>query len=316
MIVGRTFAEAYKKVIQKVMDEGITVKPRGQTTKELLQETIKVEMPAYNMAYIKNRKWNLLHAIVESLYIFSSINDVRVTSIFNKNMQNFSDNGITMYGDYGSRIADKIPLLINKLKDDKDTRQAVLTIYDSDDIDMVSRDIPCTVMLQFTIRNERLNVHVFMRSNDCIWGMPYDVFMFTNMQMVIANELDLACGNYYHTATSMHIYHERDKEIIDNMLKEDFVPVCKYNRHKYNEWSHIAKCLCKLAISGPDMNWFMRNEDKWVDDSYIEALFAEWYYRYGMITNLPAYSYLLDKIDNNESAKWLEPFTKRWRKGE
>lgn len=316
MIVGRTFAEAYKKVIQKVIDEGITVKPRSQATKELLQETIKIEMPAYNMAYIKNRKWNLLHAIVESLYIFSSINDVRVTSIFNKNMQNFSDNGITMYGDYGSRIADKIPLLINKLKDDKDTRQAVLTIYDSDDIDMVSRDIPCTVMLQFTIRNERLNMHVFMRSNDCIWGMPYDVFMFTNMQMVIANELDLACGNYYHTATSMHIYHERDKEIIDNMLKEDFVPICKYNRHKYNEWSHIAKCLCKLAVSGPDMNWFMRNEDKWIDSSYIEALFAEWYYRYGMITNLPAYSYLLDKIDNNESAKWLEPFTKRWRKGD
>ena len=60
----------------------------------------------------------------------------------------------------------------------------------------------------------------------------------------------------------------------------------------------------------------MRNEGKWVDDSYIEALFAEWYYRYGMVNNLPAYSYLLDKIDNNESAKWLEPFTKRWRKGE
>lgn len=316
MIAGRTFAEAYKKVIQKVIDEGSIVKPRGQATKELLQETIKIEMPASNMAYIKNRKWNLLHAIVESLYIFSSVNDVRVTSIFNKNMKNFSDNGITMYGDYGSRIADKIPVLINKLKDDKDTRQAVLTIYDSDDIDTVSKDIPCTVMLQFTVRNSRLNMHVFMRSNDCIWGMPYDVFMFTNMQMVIANELGIVCGSYYHTATSMHIYHERDKEIIDNMLKEEFVPIYKYNRNKYNEWYHIARCLCKLALSGPDMNWFMRNEGKWVDDSYIEALFAEWYYRHGMANNLPAYSYLLDKIDNNENAKWLEPFTRRWRKGE
>lgn len=316
MIEGRTFAEVYKKVIQKTINEGIEVKPRNQLTKELVQETIKIEMPAHNMAYIKDRKWNLLHAIVESLYIFSPVNDARVTSIFNKNMKNFSDNGITLYGDYGSRIATKIPLLINKLKDDNDTRQAVLTIYNSDDIDTASKDIPCTVMLQFTIRNSKLNMHVYMRSNDLIWGMPYDVFMFTNMQMVIANEIGITCGSYYHTATSMHIYYDRDKELVENMLKQDFESVCKYNLYKYNEWAKLSNNLCKIAITRPSMDWYMSNIDKWLDHSYITAIYTEWFYRYGDFRDLPAYSYLLDKLDENKQADWLKKFTKRWRKGE
>lgn len=66
--------------------------------------------------------------------------------------------------------------------------------------------------LQLLIRNRRLHMFVVMRSNDVIWGFPYDVFSFTCLQEAFLYTLQEAgvpvddLGDYHHTAGSLHIY--------------------------------------------------------------------------------------------------------------
>src|SRR5690606_6258337 len=102
---------------------------------------------------------------------------------------------------------------IKLLKEKPNTRQAVVSMWDSGDLFEAIRgewkDIPCTIALQFFVRDSKLHAVAYMRSNDAWLGMPYDVFCFCATQIMIANELDLNIGTYTHVAGSMHIY-QRD----------------------------------------------------------------------------------------------------------
>lgn len=182
------------------------VNPRMRKTKELLNVQINITNPRARVAKIPKRNYNPAFNVAEFLTYVGGINSVDYISQFNDNIAQFSDNGVTFYGSYGERLRKQIPKLIEKLKNSPDTRQGVLTIYQSDDAFADTKDTPCTVALDFKIRDEKLNLHVFMRSNDLVWGFQYDMFNFTLIQEMIANSLGIDVGTYTHTATSLHIY--------------------------------------------------------------------------------------------------------------
>lgn len=251
MVTGRTFAEVYDRLLFGLLEEGQEVSPRGMLTKELMQETFCIEDPNSSLIYIPGRNFSIVHAIHESLLIFCDDNHVKVAGYFNKNIAQFSDDGITLYGSYGHRIATRMQGVLGKLKEDHDTRQALLTIHRVDDSIVKTKDPPCTITLQFTIRDEKLNMHVYMRSNDIVWGTPYDVFVFTTIQKVFANTLGIPVGKYYHTATSLHMY-ERDFEKC-----REYIGHCEPIEYKietnYNEWSYCANKLVKM-LADPRAN--------------------------------------------------------------
>ena len=251
MITGRTFAEVYDRLLFGLLEEGKEVSPRGMLTKELMQETFCIEDPNSSLIYIPGRNFSLVHAIHESLLIFCDDNHVKVAGYFNKNIAQFSDDGITLHGSYGHRIATRMQGVLGKLKEDHDTRQALLTIHRVDDSIVKTKDPPCTITLQFTIRDEKLNMHVYMRSNDIVWGTPYDVFVFTTIQKVFAYTLGIPVGKYYHTATSLHMY-ERDFEKC-----REYIGHCEPIEYKvetnYNEWSYCANKLVRM-LADPRAN--------------------------------------------------------------
>ena len=250
MIIGRTFAEVYDKLLLSLLEEGKKVRPRGMLTKELMQETFGIEDPNSSLIYIPGRNFSIAHAIHESFLIFCDNNRVNVAGYFNKNIAQFSDDGNTLYGSYGHRIAKKMQGVLDKLKEDHDTRQALLTIHRVDDSIVKTKDPPCTITLQFTIRDEKLNMHVYMRSNDIVWGTPYDVFVFTTIQKVFANTLGIPIGKYYHTATSLHMY-ERDFEKCREYIGH-CEPIEYKIESKFYNWSYCADKLVRM-LTNPKM---------------------------------------------------------------
>ena len=103
--------------------------------------------------------------------------------------------------------------LINTLKRDLDSRQAVLSIHEPRDIAACSKDIPCTCVIQFLVRDNKLNCIVYMRSNDLYLGLPYDVFSFTMLQELLAKQLNVGLGSYRHCVGSLHVYKRHYEKI-------------------------------------------------------------------------------------------------------
>ena len=112
------------------------------------------------------------------------------------------------YG-YQWKRNDQIGYVINLLKNEPDTRQATISIYDGKEHDKFTFDTPCTYAIQFTIVNNRLNMCVTMRSNDLWYGFCNDQYQFSMLQEMIAKEINMDMGTYYHFAHNLHIYNDK-----------------------------------------------------------------------------------------------------------
>lgn len=214
-IQGNTFCNIFKE-LRKALLVAPVVAPRGQKTKELLSVSIELINPRNRLIYHLERKYNYAFNVAEMISYLAGINSVQYMDFWNSNYKQFSDNRVNFRGNYGERLKFYIPELIEKLKNDSDTRQATLSVYSSEDMMRKTKDTPCTLALDFKIRDKKLYLHVFMRSNDLIFGLQYDLPAFTMIQEIIANTLGVELGNYNHTTASLHVY-ERHWELLKEM---------------------------------------------------------------------------------------------------
>lgn len=194
--------------------------PRGLKIKEILNCSIEITDPRNRLIQTPERKMNLSYAVGELLWYLSGRNDLATMQYYSRRMESFSDDGLTLNSAYGYRIFgnhqkigfDQWENVKSILTRDKDSRQAIIHLHTPND--KPTRDEVCTLSLQFLIREDKLNMITNMRANDIVFGFTYDVFAFTMLQEIMANELGIEVGSYYHNAGSMHIY-ERDYKLLD-----------------------------------------------------------------------------------------------------
>ena len=99
--------------------------------------------------------------------------------------------------------------VIDKLNNIKDTRHAAISIYDAKENEEYHNDTPCTYAVQFTILDDKLNMSVYMRSNDLWYGFCNDQYCFSMLQKMVAEDVNKELGWYYHHAHNMHIYNDK-----------------------------------------------------------------------------------------------------------
>lgn len=201
--------------LRHLMQFGEMAAPRGMMTRETLQKTFVIDM-RQPVLTVPSRKLSYRFMAAEAYWILSGDDKVNTIAPFNKNISQFSDNGETFYGAYGPKIRDQLPYVVGKLTEDRDTRQAGLTIWRESP--GKTKDVPCTVAIFFSIRGNLLNAHVYMRSSDIWLGLPYDAFNFSMLAHLICAHVNMNYsqdflkmvqpGALYLTAASSHIYEK------------------------------------------------------------------------------------------------------------
>lgn len=231
--------ESYRGLTKELLDNGNEVSPRNIPTLELTPVSITINNPRRNVISSKVRKLNYGFMCGELIWILSGQNDLSITH-YNKNWESFSDDGKTLNGAYGKRIfdyrgnisnIDQFDKVYNLLKEDKNTRQATIVLFDPDLDFKETKDKPCTNLLRFSIRDNKLNMLCFMRSNDIILGYPYDIFNFTSMQAILASMLNVEVGVYTHVVDSFHLY-KSDLDLAQNIVEEKLDSI--YNNEDSN----------------------------------------------------------------------------------
>lgn len=207
----RSATTAWLATLGAVLNGGAEAAPRGLRTKELLHHTLAFSM---RRPVVRSQARRLSYRFLagEALWILSGSNRVDEIAPYNSRIAAFSDDGATFFGAYGPRISDQFSHVLGALIGDRDTRQAVLTIWRENP--PPTKDVPCTVALTFNIRGGQLNCHAFMRSSDAWLGLPYDVFNFSMIATRFACAYNLlrpivervALGALYLTAVSSHLY--------------------------------------------------------------------------------------------------------------
>jgi thymidylate synthase len=196
------------------------------------------------------RRPNYRFGLAEACWILAGSDDAELIGRFNRHMLKFSDDGRTMWGAYGPRLMGQLAHVISSLRRDPASRQAVVTtwrpmveaayspngddamraagmVHYPGDVDVPewdgsswrSKDVPCTVAWHFQLRHEKLQLTVFMRSNDIWLGLPYDLLSFTTVQRVVASMLGVEPGPYHHITSNLHLY-ETNFEAAHEVLLE------------------------------------------------------------------------------------------------
>lgn len=174
------------------------------------QETNQVTLPQDPA-----RKTSMRYACGEALWYLAGTDNGQWMQFFSSMYRkfvvyDFSDPYGRAEGAYGPRINDSLGDLIRTLQRNPESRQAVIPIYARPDLSRTENvdhpDIPCTLSLQFLLRDHRLHMIVTMRSNDVWLGLPYDYFCFTLIQQLLARELSVAPGYVQWNAGSLHLY--------------------------------------------------------------------------------------------------------------
>jgi thymidylate synthase len=217
-VQGQTIYEAWYRLLdQLAYFPDRTIAPRGLATQEILGVQLEVHDLRANLLVHPARNLNYRFAVAELLWISFGLDDLAILTRYNKQMSRFSDDGLKLAGAYGPRLATQWPYIIELLRRDPDTRQAVATIWTPNPLS--SKDVPCTISLQWLIREGALHVIATMRSSDVWLGVPYDAHVFAQLTNMLAGTLGVETGGLIMQLGSSHLYTENleaAEKIIDD----------------------------------------------------------------------------------------------------
>ncbi|RLD82542.1 MAG: thymidylate synthase [Bacteroidetes bacterium] len=298
-----------------LLKEGVKRKTRGINCIELPAPFMfKLNNPTSRLVTITERKWNPILPYAESLWLAVGRNDLEFIGHYLKNMKNFSDDGFFMRGGYGPRLrkytgvnndykirnpynvdvttlnsseVDQFSYICKNFEKDINTRQAIINIgdppkdcFDKNGCLKVTKDFPCTRLLHFQKNpiEDKLNLTVYMRSNDFMWGASaVNIFNYTFIQEYFAKILNLKIGEYFHITNNFHFYNEHSKlvhDISNAIIPED--SGFEYSK-SFNTLSEFDEKIKQLHIEEEKLRANRSNGIVEFEDDFFNDWFKTFY---------------------------------------
>jgi thymidylate synthase len=185
--------------------------------------TIRYRYPKHHVLVNAVRDANPFFHLMEAMWMLAGRNDGEFLDSYIKDFSKTygNQNGIVPDA-YGYRWRnqfghDQLTDIIQKLKQDPITRHAVLQMWDDD---LVSNEVikPCNLVATFRIRNNKLDMTMFNRSNDLIWGCcGANAVHFSIMQEYMAGMIGVKMGEYWQVTTNLHLYQKHINMLYDRI---------------------------------------------------------------------------------------------------
>ncbi len=303
--------EAYLYFLGYIMSYGKKIAPRGNLTLEVLNNSFILENPRKRLITLRDRRWSIFYALGEFLWHLSGSDSLASISYYSKSWNKYSENNFSINGScYGKKLFSNIhgkskskwQIAKELIDKNPESRRIVIPLFTNCDLENGEhgKDIACTCFLQFIIRDSKLNLICFMRSNDMFIGFPYDVFVFTMFQELMALETGYNLGWYHHIMTSSHIYDKHwdwASKIISKKSNNDGItmPIMPKN----------SKFMCDLITYEEQIrigNLNISNFNCKISDYHESLILCLLYYRALKDKDSSEQKLVIDKI---KKYKWL-----------
>lgn len=218
--------QIWKDQLKVVSEHGHIVTRKRGDFKELVAHKFAIDDPRNRLIGDRTRNMNIFQCIGQFLWITQGNFNVTDIEYYQPDARKLSSNGITMIGAYGLRLfgihhLNQMKYLLELLSEGKHKRKAVASVYlpQFDQHNKENEEVPCTLNLQYLIRDDKVNAITYMRSQDAYKILPYDLFVFTMLQEYVtaslSNQYEVELGTYNHFSGSFHTYEKHEREICD-----------------------------------------------------------------------------------------------------
>lgn len=234
----RNVHEAIPRAMQLLGKDGVRQPSRNGEVLRLVEPVATVyERPRERVEFHPWRDSNPFLHLYESLWMLAGRRDVAPLARYAKQMEQYSDDGETLNAAYGYRWrhardwhgtglrsdVDQLPIICDALRADPTSRQQVLQIWDHRlDLDTQTKDHACNLTATFQVQDGYLNMVVFCRSNDAIWGCyGANAVHFSVLQEYVSRRAGFDVGTYTQISVNWHAYVAVYDSMRAKMVKSD-----------------------------------------------------------------------------------------------
>jgi thymidylate synthase len=203
------------------------------TGRKMFEKTFKTEFE-----WFINGETNIQRFRDEGVKIWDAWADENgdLGPVYGHQMRNFNDQNI-----------DQMQMLIKNLIADPDSRRHIISLWNPAQLDQM-RLPPCYLYFQFFVDGNNLNMFVVQRSGDLFLGIPYDIALFSQILLYVAELTGYRANKLDVQIVDAHVYKTSSRAVIQYLLQETFdLPDYKYKNGilTINNYKH------GLVISAP-----------------------------------------------------------------
>ena len=178
-------------------------------TKALFNVSFSLLNPVAKVITTSERKFKEDYALYEYDWYKSGNRDASEISEKAKIWKNMMIPGTTdVVSNYGFfwNYNNQLDRAIEELKNNPQSRRAMVVHYHLDELDNHQYDTPCNLVLHFNLRKGKLDMTVLGRSLDWWYGFGNDQYCFSKLMEEVAGRLEVEVGAMHWHVINVHLY--------------------------------------------------------------------------------------------------------------
>ena len=109
------------------------------------------------------------------------------------------------WGTADGRSIDQLSIVLEQLRRTPDSRRILVSAWNVGELDRMAL-LPCHALFQFYVADGRLSCQLYQRSADLFLGVPFNIASYALLTHMIAQQCDLAAGDFIWTGGDCHLY--------------------------------------------------------------------------------------------------------------
>jgi len=109
------------------------------------------------------------------------------------------------WGSPDGRHIDQMARVVEQLRSDPDSRRIIVSAWNVGELEQMAL-APCHTFFQFYVAEGRLSCQLYQRSCDIFLGVPFNIASYALLTHMIAQQCDLAPGEFIWTGGDCHLY--------------------------------------------------------------------------------------------------------------
>ena len=158
------------------------------------------------------------------------------------NIKYLRDNGVTIWDEwadaegnlgpvYGKqwrrwettdgRVVDQISDVIQQIKTNPNSRRLLVSAWNVGELHKMALP-PCHLLFQFYVADGKLSCQLYQRSCDAGLGVPFNIASYALLTHLIAEQCDLAVGDFVWTGGDCHIYSNHLEQVRQQLTRAPY----------------------------------------------------------------------------------------------
>jgi thymidylate synthase len=103
------------------------------------------------------------------------------------------------------RFIDQLAEIVTQIKVNPNSRRLLVCAWNVGELDKMAL-MPCHVLFQFYVTDNRLSCQLYQRSADAFLGVPFNIASYSLLTHMVAEQCDLKVGEFIWTGGDCHLY--------------------------------------------------------------------------------------------------------------